>query len=1147
MGYNWRKLHPQYDDQLKAQATLLVVRKKLLAERDALDENIENDPDNATTSAMLRLQLWTRLENISIDLNGISHNMGRILQKLRELKQQPPYEGYENDFAANIQALHQRHTRYIRELSPLELQKPEKHSPDTWFLDSSGINLKPYRPIITGVYDVSSNATNNATNNAGAPDLIGIPRRHHKVRFRYADNNKPVANRVVLYWKYKKNEKGVEEIAYDERWLSAPVSIARTDGAGYIVQTANTFTVRVQSRQEPNTKKQHYRINILGTSCVKGERMQEKDYYDICSINDTPPYAKNDLEKQKTNEWTDINAIAPLTGSEFDPTAEYAFFLYPPDAGEVVTKCLDELVNNKTVFSYNNYTDLPIVYKGKLPENGIDIALHCTLPEWTYRLGQQLARLQHWINVLEILKQPHLAKLQNVTQLCKVADLNARYGIGVNDPDEFARRKKLLEDLEKLETGLSIFINNPTTDYPITKNMGEVRNNLYKEAKALWRLMNLEGFRAELKHYLDYMKENISTDYYLKGRPGPYMESEYHWEKIFVTLSECYAGLSQSGMEGDVWQQDIEVMLDRFVNDERLNEYGKQWLAYVNTNPEYNYDFGQDKLFQSQLNSINKPIPIKKKNTVLSSVIDWYLDILPLYEEAKIQETIGAIVPTPGPPCLLQVALDSYGALLSKKAIKTGAVNPVYHLRINIFVGRTLGMYHKSYESRYFNAYTIAFLTKHGSPHVYAKLAKSQIKQFFSEWDFAIDGEGTKSREFYQSIKGRGALMGRTVFTLLNLSLAWQNFLRADAEPENTVAFLSAHDLLSDASQLGSAGTSTIASMLVANRVYNVLILKQPDYESGKLVKWAGQNLDKVATGLLFISAAVSLADIAALIESGNTDDVAKKSFELSVELTTASGYVLRMLSRTGARFAAREAAMAGVNVLPGVGQFAFVVGSGISIIMLAWDLFEVVSDTVFYELFASEPKKLFHDKWRQFQAPINIDKVTLPPSMDAYSLKALMEKAPFKQYDDRSTQRNSDKSSDLGFLVKQPIADIRDVVEAQFFNVEWKMLSWQAVIPLYLAGLEVASIIKIIEMPHQTKKAKLGQIRGVRDIIQYYDDVAKSMPERHDEQTYQAYLARKAIQLSPFVVARLLREGNFRPRMQLEYKDKNRWIPLMV
>jgi len=1141
MGYNWRSLHPQYDDQIKTRAELLILKEKLLAERDALDKSIENAPDNAGTDLILRLKISQRFADLNADLDSISHNMGRILQKLNELKQEQPYKGYDDDFSVNIQALHKRHTLYIDEFRSLKLQKSDKTAPNTWFLDSHGLSIKPYRTIINAAYEVSGMLTNNTN----APDLIAIPRRHHKVRFTYADNNLPVANRIVLFWKYHKNKQGVEEIAYDDRWLSSPVSLARTDSAGYIVQTANTFTVRMQTYYAENSNKQHYRINIIGTSCVTNEKMQDKDYYEFCSISDTPPHEQNDLTKPNNNQWTDINATAPLTGSEFDPKAEYAFFLYPADAGKVVTKSLDELVASQTTFSYNNHTDLPIIYKGKLPGNGVEIALHCTLPEWTFRLNQQLEKLQHWIQVLEILKQPHLAKLQNVTQLCKVADLNARYGIGVTSQAEFARRKKLLEDLEKLQTGLSLVINIPTTDYPITQNMGEVRNNIYKEAKALWTLMNREGFRAELKHYLDYMKENITTDYYLKGRPGPYMEEEYHWEKIFVTLSECYAGLSRSGIENDVWQQDIEVMLDRFVNDERLNEYGEQWLEYLSSN--YQKDLGYDKPFNEQLLLINDQELISG-DSLLTDIFDWYFDSLQFYEEAKIQEIVGAIVPTPGPPCLFQVALDSYGALLSRKIIKTSGTNPAYHLRINIFMARTLGMFHKKYESRYLNAYSIAFLIKSGgSPHSYAKLAKTRIKQFFTEWDFAIDGEGTKSRDFYDAINGRGALMGRTVFTLLNLSLAWQNLLRADAEPDNAVAFLSVHDLLADVSQFGAAGTSTVSSMLVANRVYNVLILKQSDYEPGNIVKWAGNNLDSFATGLLFISAALSLADIAELIESGNTDDVAKKTFVLSVELTTASGYVLRTLTRTGARFAAREVAMAGVNVFPGLGQFAFVVGSGISLAMLLWDVADIIADTVFYELFATDPERLFKEKWKQFQAPMNIDKIKFPESMDSYSLKTLIAHAPFKQYDNASTQRNKDKSSDLGFLMKRPIVDIREVVDANFFDVEWKKMTWQAIIPLYLAGLSEASIIKVTVMPGKTKNAKSGQIKRVADIIQYYDEVVAFMPERGDEQAYQGYLNGNIVQLSPFVVARLLREGNFRPRLQLEYKDKERWLPLMV
>ena len=271
----------------------------------------------------------------------------------------------------------------------------------------------------------------------------------------------------------------------------------------------------------------------------------------------------------------------------------------------------------------------------------------------------------------------------------------------------------------------------------------------------------------------------------------------------------------------------------------------------------------------------------------------------------------------------------------------------------------------------------------------------------------------------------------------------------------------------------------------------------------------------------------MTMRDIVELVETGNTDKVADKALRISIDLMLVTGFIIRALAKAGAR----EATAAAANVVPFVGQAAFIIGSYASALLLIWDVAEILSDTVLYKALTSDQKRLFEDQWRLFQQPLSTDKIDFSEFGDERSLKQLFEANPFPKYDDRSQQ------GQFAMLVKDPLIRVRE----NFADADWHKLHWQAVIPMYTDGFPIDIIENVVALPETVAKEKSG-IRTIRDIIDYYEEIKTDSPQSDDDEIKIEYLSGKKVTLSKAVVAELLREGKLLPNNNVEFYEKDRW-----
>ena len=1059
------------------------------------------------------------------------------------------YGKAKQDFECNLERLGERKQQYIDIFSPLTLvteKGGELLSPQEWRIDvDKADNLPAFKARVTREV---------ATHSSDDPQKTTI--KYHKyydyseTKFYYSDDDTPIQQGFVLFWTYNKNFKIPEPSSNENRYRPYSLSVGLTNDSGQLqrIQTSSDY------------------LEQLDKYDAKFNRPELEDLFD--QKKDQRRYELKKTISEQSLRYKYNNA---LTDTLIDRKDRYAFLLYPVDQGKFLTKDLYEL---------SQLSEPKAVFEGDDRQVPRKVKLHCTLPEWGRRLRKKLNVLQQQIAEFNTLVGPHHQKRQTIDAMSQMVELHRKHAyrrptfsnetlkIRPELPEQFKKagknlfseipqrqieeKKKLAEALNELSLGINSIITKPSDSGAMYEYYWQ-KQHIERAAGDLWDLLSSTALRDELNLYINHIKELEDVQ---EGTipAGPYMErQEEGWYNIFITLAECYAGLSSSEKYGEIaWEQDIKhgiETLGSFDSDDDVDQQlTKVWGGRDDLLDESNEVDDQAEFIKKQNNFIENSQGDDVEESVFSIIMKNYKDL--------IKPFLGQMIPGAGAPCTLQVVLASYDSYVTRHIQRKITSDAAYHIRFFMNIMKAFNFFddsNKMNKIKINDLFPAFFVTKNiKRSNQRAGKGVAKLKDFFAEIN--EDKKSGASGEFYGHFQNRKAAYAKATYGMFNFTLSIQYLVTFDemAKDKNwSEQQLQLRYITAWVDMVQTFGTTSMQVVAVVGRYKAGLKLGKAIPYSSSLKGGLPKLFNVMTVPLGIVQSVFSAYDAAEHFENEEYGLAAKNAIISAGTFMVTAGYVIRSVSTAAAkRWAVREAAIfsaSAISAATGIGLavagFFIVAGTVINVLMFAWDMASLIAS-----LTASSSQKWLEGQWLSFKAPVqklslmqikelNFRNTNPNFDQDDELVNIYNNHEPYSLYSNKISS-NMWAPKDL-YLTVEPIEIIEDIHTKAFWendSVDLAKLTWRAIIPLYKMGLNQQQIEEIVRMPNiETANA----IKSVEYVIKYYSSLSDEMenatkPDENPE--YTASLDNKS-----FLISTLLEQGTFTPPEHAFYLD-NLW-----
>ncbi|MBU2709851.1 hypothetical protein [Zooshikella harenae] len=752
----------------------------------------------------------------------------------------------------------------------------------------------------------------------------------------------------------------------------------------------------------------------------------------------------------------------------------YGFLCYPVDRGPLVTKPVNELTDMVTP-EHTGLRVENIAWKGK-PESLISdkqkvtkgddgypivtIKIHCTLPEWDRRICLAIDELAELQKQQQEILQPYLAQQGN---LIKMVELSKMHYIFRNQttPESDAHLVKTHQAISELAKFTKKQIDFLGVETNISSKLEKINRAIRAKAEYLYELLCSVAFQAELKSYLDEIECQMNK------ACGPYMESEPFWIHIFDTIAKAYGVLAATHIGDTIGEKEIPIILNGIaghsLSEPLLEEqhYKRPYDTYKEQLDHYDY---RGKKYKSGITPYDKRVikaqskdgkswrdsfesaqeaqagQIGPLSTMLNYEAIW--DIKNYYQE-NLKSTLNTYVNNiPGPPPVLMVVLDTYAYFVGKRLKKISNKSNNFHIRALISVMNLAGIF-KTQEgkinTRRVQAIHLTMFMrqrKHGEQAVMSALFGKTEGSFSSNLSDNIQA----------SIHGK---IYRGTLTFLNLAIAIEDFTNlacSDAYEEykkkgNEAEFW--YDFaMKSMSVVDATGKAVTYGAKLSTRFNNLLNSK------GISTKITGALNVFALIGCIesTVNATVALANYLESNPVFPDHDSTLTTFMLASDLVGQFAYTVGFLISD-------ILPMMGINCIPGVGQFLFIIGTITVLVKFAYDHWD--------EWFDANSYQIIKARWE-----------TVKQSEAFRQLIGV-------QYESNAPDIQGEKDArGLALEVDQLVKD----------DSHWNTFNWRAVIPLKLSGYTEDQIQDCVFI-HGSAPYKNHHMHpmNTRKIIEYY------------------------------------------------------------
>jgi hypothetical protein len=343
--------------------------------------------------------------------------------------------------------------------------------------------------------------------------------------------------------------------------------------------------------------------------------------------------------RRLANENEEQNRIYPrplLSTDAFPQGRKVGFMLLPPDV----------LTGFRTT-DLRKITAAGGAWIDKITKDGQVIEIRCTLPEWIYRIKREVKLLKYHQEMYAKYVKKHLESTVDVELMSTLIQYMILYPGEAPNYIKIQYAKLLLGRLEKLKKSIS---DEYITNTDSSSECGKLLSRIDNTAKSLWKLIKNKAFVDELKRYMPHVIDNPK-----EGEHGPDTKTEHGWKEIFDLLGQAYEALSKSSMGEKVFQEHVDLLF--------------AYLASLCAEAHPDWPSNQGPF----IDELKKSLPAKTfsmdDNPLLVS-IDKYGSLIQT-----------ATSDAPGPPCLIEAIINSYGLRMAQKISQPNPVAASEYMR----------------------------------------------------------------------------------------------------------------------------------------------------------------------------------------------------------------------------------------------------------------------------------------------------------------------------------------------------------------------------------------------------------------------------------------------------------------------------------
>ncbi|WP_027710020.1 hypothetical protein [Zooshikella ganghwensis] len=772
----------------------------------------------------------------------------------------------------------------------------------------------------------------------------------------------------------------------------------------------------------------------------------------------------------------------------FRKNRTYGFLCYPVDRGPFVTKPVDEL----TRLAPPEHTSLKaesVAWKGK-PESltsdkqkvmkdddgypVFTVKIHCTLPEWDRRICLAIDELAELQKQQQDILHPYLAQQGN---LIKMVELSKMHYIFRNKttPESDAHLVKThqsIAELAKFTKKQIDFLGEETT---ISSQLQKINRSIRAKAEYLYELLCSVAFQAELKSYLDEIECQMNK------ACGPYMASEPLWIHIFDTIAKAYGVLASTHIGETIGEKEIPILLDGIAghslsepllgrqfyledfeaNQEQLKYYDYRGRKYksgidpydvrVEKTTEEDGKSWRDSFESAQETQAGQIGPL---STLLNYEAIW--DVKNYYQE-NLKSTLNTYINNiPGPPPVLMVVLDTYAYFVGKRLKNYSNKSKNFHIRALISVMNLAGIF-KTQEgkinTRRVQAIHLSMFMrqrKHGEQAVMSALFGKTEGTFSSNLSDNIQAS-IHGKIYKGTLTFLNLAIAVEEFTTLACSDAYEEYKKKGNEAEFWYDFA-----MKSMSLVDATGKAVTYGAKLSTRFNNLLNSK------GISSKIAGSLNVFALIGCIesTVNATVALANYLKSNPVFPDHDSTLTTLMLASDLVGQFAYTVGFLI-------ADILPMMGINCIPGVGQFLFVVGTITVIARFAYDNWDEWFDANSYQMLKARWEAVKQSK--EFRQLIGVQYQPNSPGV-----------------------QGAQDARGLALEVDQLLKDDR----------HWNTFNWRAVIPLKMSGYNEDQIQDCVFI-HGSAPYKNHHLHpmNTRKIVEYYTQLKERVKEEPNAQ----------------------------------------------
>lgn len=999
MSFNFTKTQPDYSQMLIKLAYQEVLLQRIQESLEEFKQKL-NSPDMAKAigesfSINIQLKISNYTSELKNDITNLKKKKSNYKSKFSGAAE--VYEGYSLDVKDNIEDLDTFYNDYYALLLKAEIEEIDINLVESGHVFEYKLRIESlmndwvralklvqlpeqfeaaaYPPIF-----VSKNDELNTNHTEVAVDSI-----YPNVEFYYADNDEPVRNRYVLHWQY---EDGSDEVSVSNspsrmwHYAMGPIGFGQTTEAGHLVKAPINITdqkyqynIKVTQNNQFESQYRHGdapEVDPIIHNIMLNKGISEKE------LNGDSGYFYDPQEHSKRfnsgDKSFDTYALAYL--KNFDPKIKHGFMLYPLDFGPFKTKDINELTSIPKPDHLNN---VELVYNDFLKKNQyvVKIPLHCTLPEWNHRLLEKVKVLELAIETHNILCIPHQRNIANLARMSALTELQLEHSFDHVNNEEILKRTELATSIKEFYGIIETQLSEPYLEHQdgaaVVLNdffwIRDQKSKINDAAMALWELLSSTAFIAEIKYYLDHTSGGEID----KGKypAGPYMAEETNWNIIFKTIATCYSALAHSDKVAALaWDNDIEEGIIKLASldgvTEQIPDITTLWKQEMGEQrPEFVND---DQIGEFESALALEEDKSKPAEGLLATIFENFNITVKNYASSRIKTVLEQVIPTAGPPCLLQVVIDKYNTSLMRLMLhRVQSTDITFHLRFFVsvmtvnhlkLVGKPNGLLKIGMFRNIYLSFAVKLKVEARFPYV--PRGKVALNQLFKSL-------GESEDKVYKHFKNAYGATGKTIFTVFNMAVTLQGMAATlngrnltqltDLETTKVV-----NDFLSVA--LGTGSTTALVSR-ISRSVF------KPNAGTQRLAfeKLMSGNLDKLAILLGYMSSYISFWQASEFIEDKKYRQAIEQYAAGIGSFTLTTGFILKSLlvsaESVGNRFIQRMAVSMTTN---GIAGHLIVAGTIINLGLLVWDSLEIANSLI--SLFANDNTKNIQGLWESINSP---------------------------------------------------------------------------------------------------------------------------------------------------------------------------------